>query len=205
MFIKGWNVVKYNDQGKQTTRLLLLTNINFYTVAFDFNTKKIDYGHCKILPLNTFDSIDIGCVVAENQKVEDLPVNQRNYAIALYTLTSSSAKINITEEDFKDDNKKKKDSKTTMIKVPEENSPNKSSKDVTTTATVTTTTTKKEDQKKQTGASSSNLPINKEDNNNNNIIDDDDIVSNSNSGEGTRDTEGLKKKYIFTTRIGIIF
>jgi len=86
LFLKAWNAVKFNRKGMHQDRLLILTNVNMYTVAIDPKSKKIDYSHCKIHPLDAVDSVDVGCLIEEGKKVDDTPINQRVYAICIYCM-----------------------------------------------------------------------------------------------------------------------
>lgn len=43
-------------------RILLLTDSSYYTISYDFKSKKIDYSHCKHHSLQDFVLVDIGPV-----------------------------------------------------------------------------------------------------------------------------------------------
>lgn len=68
LFIKGWPIIKYNKNGLKQERILLLTDKSYYTVAFDYNSRKVDYGHCKHHSLEDFFLCDIGILFKKERK-----------------------------------------------------------------------------------------------------------------------------------------
>jgi hypothetical protein len=71
LLIKAWPIVKYNKKGFKQERLLMLTNLSYYTVAFDAKNRKIDYKHCKIHNLEDYYLIDVGPFVGHEKEGKD--------------------------------------------------------------------------------------------------------------------------------------
>jgi hypothetical protein len=68
LMIKAWPIIKYNKKGFKQERLLMLTNLSYYTIAFDAKNRRIDYKHCKVHNLEDYYLIDVGDFVTGNDK-----------------------------------------------------------------------------------------------------------------------------------------
>lgn len=60
LFLKAWPIIKLNKNGLKQERILVLTDIGYYTVNYDYSTKKIDFNHVKYHTFSDFYLIDVG-------------------------------------------------------------------------------------------------------------------------------------------------